>query len=627
MSKQASQHLIGCNYWASNYAIYMWRYYDQAVIEKDMKVLADHGVNCIRIFPLWPDFQPLETMRYVNANADKRFCFKMRAGDTPLPLCKFPDSGLDPKQVKNFKHLLTTAEKYDIKVIVSFITGWMSGRKLVPAPFIDRDLVKDAEVVLYECAFIKDLIGEIKDHKNVIAYEPGNETNCLSYEIDEFQAELWLKSITDTIRMADPTKPVYSGMHGTCLNGNWSLLTQSKYFDMVTPHPYPCFTEYCIREAMPEMRASLHAASEASYYRSIAKKPTMVQEIGVMGQMYMTNDGVPDYFEKACMTSFAAGSKGFLWWCGFEQTHLDFYPYDLNACEADLGLAFADHTPKPVLKKLLEVRKAIDEIGDLPDPVNDACVIETRNLDHWGIAYGSHMMGIQTGNRMDYVFEEQPLNDYEYYISPGLNDMHGINKYTAKELYKKVKDGAKLLVTYAHGAMWDFEEVCGLKIFGRESLAHTKTFELNGKTLSIGCDTNLNLVPTTAKVLIRDTEGRIVLTENKYGKGSVMFLNAPIEDYYVKLNYPEDTDLCEVYRFFLKDIKKPYVVDSKKAFTTLYDLGNGKFGGFVYNYEKDITQLPIKIADGYKVTKCLFGDIKDGKINFNRNYVYFEIEK
>jgi hypothetical protein len=205
--------------------------------------------------------------------------------------------------------------------------------------------------------------------------------------------------------------------------------------------------------------------------------------------------------------------------------------------------------------------------------------------------------------------------------------MHGINKYTAKELYKKVKDGAKLLVTYAHGAMWDFEEVCGLKIFGRESLAHTKTFELNGKTLSIGCDTNLNLVPTTAKVLIKDTQGRIVLTENKYGKGSVMFLNAPIEDYYVKLNYPEDTDLCEVYRFFLKDIKKPYVVDSKKAFTTLYDLGNGKFGGFVYNYEKDANQLPITIADGYKVTKCLFGDIKDGKINFNRNYVYFEIEK
>ena len=38
----------------------------------------------------------------------------------------------------------------------------------------------DPEVILYECAFIRDLIFEIKDFDNVVAYEPGNETNCLN---------------------------------------------------------------------------------------------------------------------------------------------------------------------------------------------------------------------------------------------------------------------------------------------------------------------------------------------------------------------------------------------------------------------------------------------------------------
>ncbi len=627
MGNSQSKHLIGCNYWASNLGIYMWKNYDKEVIRKDMQLLSSHGVNCIRVFPLWPDFQPLTETRFVNKGADNYFVFKMRKGDTPLPLCKFPDSGLDENQVANFKHLLSTAEEYGISVIVSIITGWMSGRKLVPDPFISRDLVNDAEVVLYECAFIKDLISQIKDHKNIIAYEPGNETNCLSFEMSGFEAELWLKSISDTIRMADPTKPVYSGMHGTSCKGNWNLITQSKYFDMVTPHPYPCFTEYCIKEKLPEMRASLHAAAESSYYRSIAKKPVMVQEIGVMGQMYMTNDGVPEYFEKACMTSYAAGSKGFLWWCAFEQTHLDIAPYDVNCCEADLGLAFADHTPKPVLKKLAEVRKAIDEIGDLPDPIHDACLIITNNIDHWGNAYGSYMMGVQSGNYIDYIFETQPIKDYEYYILPSLGDNVGLNKYSSKELNQRVKDGAKLLVTYNGGAMWDFEEMTGLKIYGKEHLSHVKEFELNGKKLSIKCSKNVDLVPTTATVLVKDTEGRIVLTENKVGKGSVMFLNAPIEMEYVDSNYPENTDLYEVYKFFMKDNKKVITVDSKKAYTTLYDLGNGKIGAMVYNYQKDTNKLNVSIADGYKVTKCLFGSVSDGAITFDRNYVYFEVSK
>ena len=625
MGKQQSSHLIGCNYWASNLAIYMWKKYDKQVIEDDMKILSSHGVNCIRVFPLWPDFQPLEEMRFVNKNADIRFPFKMRKGDTPLELCKF-ESGLDEDQVANFKHLLTTAEKYDIKVIVSFVTGWMSGRKLVPQPFISRDLVNDAEVVLYECAFIRDMIGEIKDHKNIIAYEPGNETNCLSYEINRFEAELWLKSITDTIRMADPTKPVYSGMHGTNLIGDWTLVTQRKYFDMVTPHPYPCFTEHCKKEKLTEMRASLHAAADSSYYRSIAGKPAMVQEIGVMGASYLSDQASPEYFEKACMTSFQIGSKGFLWWCGFDQDHLDISPYDTNAAESYLGLAYDNKRPKPVLAKLDEIRKATDEIGDLPDPIHHACAILCTNVEHWGNAYGSFVLGAQGGNYIDYSYETQPIKDYEYFILPSLGDNHGLNKYRSKELYEKIKNGAKLLVTYTGGVMWEQEEMLGLITVGNETNPHVKEFELNGKKLAIKCNNNTEFVPTTAKVLIRDTEGRIVLTENKVGKGSVMLLNAPIEMDFVTKNYPEKTDLYEVYKFFLKDVKKIVEVDDKKAFVTTYDLGNGKYGAMVYNYT-DSKELPIKLADGYKVTKSLFGSVENGKWILDRNYAYIEISK
>ena len=77
----------------------------------------------------------------------------------------------------------------------------------------------------------------------------------------------------------------------------------------------------------------------------------------------------------------------------------------------------------------------------------------------------------------------------------------------------------------------------------------------------------------------------------------------------------------------MKDKKKVISVDSKKAYTTLYDLGNGKFGAMIYNYQKDTNQLKVSIADGYKVTKSLFGKVENGVATLDRNYIYFEVSK
>ena len=66
----------------------------------------------------------------------------------------------------------------------------------------------------------------------------GNECNCLDYQVNEKETELWISSIESAIRLADDTRPVYSGMHGARVQGPWNLLVQSKYLDMMTTHPY-----------------------------------------------------------------------------------------------------------------------------------------------------------------------------------------------------------------------------------------------------------------------------------------------------------------------------------------------------------------------------------------------------
>ena len=37
--------MIGCNYWASNAGMYMWRNFDETVIEKDFALLSSYSIK------------------------------------------------------------------------------------------------------------------------------------------------------------------------------------------------------------------------------------------------------------------------------------------------------------------------------------------------------------------------------------------------------------------------------------------------------------------------------------------------------------------------------------------------------------------------------------------------------
>ncbi|MBQ7934809.1 MAG: hypothetical protein IJ333_00445, partial [Clostridia bacterium] len=53
------EFLIGCNYWASNAGTEMWRQWEPETVREDLKVLSENGVEYMRVFPNWLDFQPM----------------------------------------------------------------------------------------------------------------------------------------------------------------------------------------------------------------------------------------------------------------------------------------------------------------------------------------------------------------------------------------------------------------------------------------------------------------------------------------------------------------------------------------------------------------------------------------
>lgn len=68
---------LGLNYWASDNATHMWEDFHPEVIQEDFRRIREAGITHLRVFPLWPVFQPLRLM-YTRHNAPMDYSFTTR---------------------------------------------------------------------------------------------------------------------------------------------------------------------------------------------------------------------------------------------------------------------------------------------------------------------------------------------------------------------------------------------------------------------------------------------------------------------------------------------------------------------------------------------------------------------
>ena len=118
---------VGCNYWAKNAGMYMWSQWRPDVIEKELAELSKNGVEVMRVFPLWSDFQPI-TGDCAAGGVYRSYRFR---DNRPLPNW----AGVDDEMIARFAWFCDCAEKNGIRLIVGILTGWMSGRQFVPEVF------------------------------------------------------------------------------------------------------------------------------------------------------------------------------------------------------------------------------------------------------------------------------------------------------------------------------------------------------------------------------------------------------------------------------------------------------------------------------------------------------------
>lgn len=592
---------IGCNYWASHAGMYMWRKWDAKTVERDVADLSSQGVEMMRVFPLWPDFQPVDRLCGY-AGEDRGIGM---VGDRPMP----NDAGVDDEMMMRFRFLCDCAQARGAKLVVGLVTGWMSGRIFVPPAFRGKNVLTDAETVEWQVRFVRHFVREMKDHPAIVAWDFGNECNCMG-TADRAQFWCWMNQIASAIRLEDASRPVVSGMHG--LKTRWtemkSVYAQGELADVLTTHPYPLFTPHCAKEPYDSMRSELHASAESLLYAGLTGRPCFVEEAGDLGRCTVSPERSAAAVRTDLFSSWANGLGAYLWWCGYDQGHLDFPPYTWNAIERELGLFTKDRVAKPVLQEMTafrDFRRSLPpEIARLPSRRIDAVCLVSENEDYWPQAFGAFLLARQAGFDIRFARAERELPEAKLYLVPSGTECDPFTSTAWNRVFARARDaGATVLVTKGeHMRFSDLRALTGNRLDAFFEKPLDVVFTVGGKRVAGHDTTTTRLTAEASEVLATAEGGSPVVTGFRLGKGQVVFVNFALElDAVLRGGFsgPNPNPRYAVYRLAAEraGIKRVATKgDAPSVGLTEHPLADGRTVVVAVNYEPTAVTCPIRLA-------------------------------
>ena len=539
----------GCNYWASDTGIYMWREWNEKTVENDFKLLSEIGIQMVRVFPLWPDFQPVKEIFGWN-QISAGFSVD---GDTLLDTT---DDGIDFLMMDRFEKLLDIAEKYDLLVVPALITGWMSGRLFVPPALEGKNLICDPAAIRWEVRFVRAFARRFKNHPAVYAWCLGNECNCMSPVDNKEQANLWMQSISDAIRGIDNTRPVLSGMHSQYCPGEdeWVLQDCGENCDILTTHPYASPSYTTDRDHANTMKVMLHPACQTLYYKGIGGKPCMIEETGTYGQLYCDDEVVAKYAEGCLYTAWSHDCLAWLWWIGFDQGSLSYHPFGYNNRASNYGLYREDSTIKPVGEAVNKFNKFLKAFPykKLPERLVDGLCILSPGQNSWSAAGAAFVLAKQAGLDFDFCYVGDKIPEAKAYFLPSL-ECNDVGRDKLDILMNQVENGAVLYISLGNGTLRNLSTDFGFSIRNRKYVNGEKTVHIDEETLPLHFCVQYNINVKNAEILAEDDAGAPVYLKADYGKGQLFLLMAPLETAIY-----EKTDVFEkpYYKFYGKVAEK-----------------------------------------------------------------------
>ncbi len=615
MNKIFDKFFIGINYWASKNATRMWRDYDPEVIENDMRLLQQAGVTVLRVFPLWEDFQPLTAFPTSNGVI---YDYGMKG--EPRPDTPAGKAGVDEVMCGRFESFCQIADKYGMTLIVGLLTGHMSFANFIPPALVNLNLVSNATAVRWEIKYLTYIVNRFKNIDNIVAWDLGNEIEALRNNNTRDEFYVWCVTLANTIRSCDRSRPLVSGIGRFEVEKDYpNLFDLADACDINTVHLYNIF--HSAGDPVNTMVPVLDNVFKCQLSEDVGKMPTFLQEFGATGYTSCSKKTEMEFYRATVLSILSHGYKGTMYWCAFDQGHLTIPPYNWNNIGSDYGFYDRELNIKPIAKENIRLKSLIDLIGnDLPKHRINCTIIDPR--DEGGLQLSTMKTAYYLAKRANldpmlaYALDKLP--DSDLYIMPSLRYNKAITNTRLNELLERVNNGATLYISLAYAHFRSLPDLAGVCINSRSIYTNQVKINLGDTVLPVTGVIDYDISEGTSEVIAKDDRGMPIFVKNRYGKGNIYVLFAPIEEYLSQTHgsFCEEgrPDYERIYRILAENVrdKKISDIDSKFIRHTEHICSDGSILIFAINYSSAKNTAQLLLDEDYELS-VVWGNSLQGR--------------
>jgi hypothetical protein len=505
---------VGANWWPGSCGVELWQAWPEDEIRRDLDAFAALGLNSIRFFLRWQDFEP-EPGRY------------------------------EARQFERLRRLLGWCRERDLAANPTLFVGFMSGGIFWPAWREGRNVFSDPLMRTRAVEFARVVADVLRDYADTIfCVDQGNELCCLrdSSQAPPAAIKGWCSAVNGAVRSAWPEAIMISGNeHNQVVSDHGWRLGEQPGCDLLSMHAYPVVTWHPLGF---DGLADPLAQSLLPFYIACARAwaPVLAQEFGTI---ITTGARQQDAYLRGMLpAAWRAGANGFLWWC-LRDIDAPVEPYLANGLEGTLGLIDAEGRVKPGLDYFLEFARNV-QTAPAPTPAADAIGLywprhyyprdEPRNAANEPSAVSrrliiaNHLLRA-LGREVRIVRGDQPVpGDLRTLVVAGAN----LRVDEAQALTPWVEGGGRLLwhgpdpanhgPAYASLLGVHLEDYRGRRS-GRIS-AFGQTWELGAYPRGLRCQVGID----SAELLVADHDGVPMMTRRRLGAGRVIAVHALVED-------------------------------------------------------------------------------------------------
>ncbi|MFD6311328.1 glycoside hydrolase 5 family protein [Streptomyces nigra] len=344
---------FGVNYTPSEGWFHHWLDFDPDSVRADLDSIAALGLDHIRVFPLWPYFQPNRTL-------------------------------IRGRAVEHLVQLVDAAAERGLDVNVDGLQGHLSSFDFLPAwtrTWHRRNLFTDPDVLDGQAAYLRALAAALADRPNFLGMTLGNEVNQFSAgphpdpdRATEDDVDRWL---TRMLAACEEGAPGRLHLHAE-YDATWYQDDQPFTPGQAARHGAVTAVHSWVFNGTAQRHGRVSVPSEhhAAYLIELSKawaddphRPVWLQEVGAPAPLVPPEHAAA--FTEATVANAldCPGLWGVTWWCSHDVSRdLADFP-DL---EYGLGLLTNDRAPKDTARVLERAARATPRT---PEPRTTALIV------------------------------------------------------------------------------------------------------------------------------------------------------------------------------------------------------------------------------------------------------------